>query len=219
MCAAIHSNAAPAADNCDEIDKLATTTPAPPFNENRWRLYRQELASITRVDVDAVLLGDSLAELWNTKMWEPHNVLNLGVGGDDTQHVLWRLSFPKLATLKPVNLLIILGTNNLGGAKACAISFGLKRVIERVAKLWPSARITYLEITPRGNGFTDKNDVRVSVNASVRQFSGIKTVNVDEAITCGWRQPCENYADDNLHFTEAGYGVLLRAIQPILFGK
>ena len=107
-------------------------------------------------------------------MWEPKRVLNLGLGGDDTQRVLWRLSSPKLAKLKPRHVLIILGTNNLGFNKACAISEGLKRVIRRTAKLWPSTQIAFLEIPPKGAQFMYKNDDRTKVNDSIRSASGHK---------------------------------------------
>jgi lysophospholipase L1-like esterase len=214
----IQSTAAQAGEPCDEIDRLATTTPAPPFSANRWRLHRQELATALHSNADIVLLGDSLAELWNAKMLEPNRVLNLGVGGDDTEHVLWRLSAPELNNLKPRNVLIILGTNNLGNAKACAISAGLKQVFERVAALWDSTKITFLEIPPRGVGFVYMNNDRMEVNNSVRHFFGVKTINVDGSITCGWKQPCANYGVDNLHFTEAGYRIILHAVSPLLFG-
>jgi platelet-activating factor acetylhydrolase IB subunit beta/gamma len=216
---AIQSTAARSEEPCDEIDRLATTTPAPPLNANRLQLHRQELAAALHSNADIVLLGDSLAELWNTSMLEPYQVLNLGVGGDTTAHVLWRLSAPELENLKPSDVLIILGTNNLGNAKACAVVTGLKRVFERVATLWPLAKITFLEIPPRGDGFMEMNDDRMQVNNSVRHFSGVKTVNVDDAITCGWKQPCANYGVDNLHFTKAGYRIILRAVSPALFGK
>jgi lysophospholipase L1-like esterase len=216
---AIQSTTAQAGEPCDEIDRLATTTPAPPFSANRWRLHRQELATAFRSNADILLLGDSLAELWNAQMLEPNRVLNLGVGGDDTEHVLWRLSAPELENLKPSNVLIILGTNNLGNAKACAISAGLKQVFERVAALWPSTKIAFLEIPPRGVGFRYLNDDRMEVNNSVRHFSGVKTINVDDSITCGWKQPCQNYSVDNLHFTKAGYQIILHAVSPVLFGR
>jgi lysophospholipase L1-like esterase len=207
------------ASACAELDKLATTIPAPPFNADRLKLYRKELASITGPDVDLVLLGDSLAEQWNVQMWEPQRVLNFGVGGDGVQHVLWRLSARELKDLKPKNVLIILGTNNLGLAKPCAISFGLGIVFKRVAALWPSTKIAYLEIPPRGQDFNFMNDERTNINVSVRQFPGVKTVNVDDVITCERKQPCENYMDDNLHFSNVGYRVLLRTIEPALFPK
>ena len=215
----IYSTATLAAELCDANDILVTTTPTPPPTADRWRLYRRELESISRTHLDLVLLGDSLAELWNSEMWQPKHVLNLGVGGDDTQRVLWRLSSRKIAKLRPRHVLIILGSNNLAFGKACAITAGLKRVIARTASLWPLTRITFLEIPPNGEHFTYRNDDRMQVNASIRKFRGIKTVNIDNTITCHWKQPCRNYREDNLHFTYAGYRAIFPEVSKAVFGK
>ncbi len=181
-------------------------------------MYRRELASVKSARFDLILLGDSLAELWNTEMWEPKHTLNLGVGGDDTQRVLWRLASPKLAKLRPRRVLIISAQEYLGFAKACAITEGLKRVIKRTSRLWPTAKITLLEITPKGEKFTRMNGDRVQVNAALRKIGGIKTINVDDIITCNWTEPCEYYREDKLHFTEAGYLAILPAVKRVIFG-
>jgi lysophospholipase L1-like esterase len=43
-------------------------------------------------------------------------------------------------------------------------------------------------------------------------ISSGKTINVDDAITCGWRDPCANYTADNVHFSEVGYQLLAKAV-------
>ncbi len=219
LVAVFFSRAALAADTCDRMDTLVTTTPAPPANADRWEMHTRELSSIPRGNADLVVLGDSLAELWPAQLWEPRRVVNLGVGGDDTQRTLWRLSSPRLKKLRPRHVLIVLGTNNLGFNKACAITEGLKQVIKRTAIVWPGARIAFLEIPPKGAQFIDKNDDRMDVNRSIRGMRGIKTINVDDAITCHWKEPCANYGEDHVHFTDAGYRVLQNAVEPAIFGK
>ena len=65
------------ADTCDEFGVLTTTTPAPPHDEWAWRVYAQELAAVTAGPIDLVLVGNSLAQAWDMKMWAPKKVLNL----------------------------------------------------------------------------------------------------------------------------------------------
>ncbi len=206
------------AQPCDEVDKLITSTPAPPHYSAGWNAYLEELKFAKRGVVDLVLIGDSLAQAWDTKMWSPMRVVNLGVGGDRTQDVLWRLGSREWQKLRPRKVLIILGTNNFID-KVCAINFGLLQVFKRVAAIWPSTQIGFLEIPPRGPRFLDYNDSRTQINAAVRHIPGIKAINVDDAITCGWHVPCQNYLDDNLHFTEAGYRVLFKSVLSALFGS
>lgn len=58
------------------------------------------------MEPDVVLVGDSLvANLQSTDLWEkwfaPMHSLNFGIGGDQTQHVLWRLRNGELEYIKP----------------------------------------------------------------------------------------------------------------------
>jgi len=218
ICAVIVYPSVVFAQSCDEIDKLITSTPAPPHYPGAWRAHLEQLKSVKRGVVDLVLIGDSSAQRWDTKMWSPMHVVNLGVGGDRTQDVLWRLASTEWSKLRPRKVLIILGTNNLTSDKVCAIIFGLVQVFKRVAAIWPSTQIGFLEIPPRGPRFLEYNDSRMQINAAVRHVPGIKTINVDDAITCGWQEPCTNYLDDG-HFSEAGYRVILKSVTIALFGS
>ena len=115
----------------------------------------------------------------------------------------------------------MLGTNNLPFDKPCAVVAGLKKVIKRVKSIWPPAQVVLLEITPRGKDFLEYNSSRVEINAEMHSVPGLKTVNVDDEITCGWQQesasgPCPNYTD-NLHFSAAGYAIIRKHLA--LFGK
>jgi platelet-activating factor acetylhydrolase IB subunit beta/gamma len=55
---------------------------------------------------EVLFVGDSLiahllyTDLWET-VFEPLHPLNFGIGGDQTQHVLWRLENGELDNIKP----------------------------------------------------------------------------------------------------------------------
>lgn len=196
-----------------------TTTPAPPPSLRSRALYFWQLHSVVSSDVDLILLGDFLAGGWDKKMFQPMSVVNLGIGGDRTQNVLWRLASPEWSKLKPTNVVIILGTNNLGAHdRSCAVIAGLKKVIERGKLIWPSTKIVFLEITPRGAAFLEYNSDRVEINAAIRDLAGIKTINVDDQITCGRQTAgqCPNYITDNLHFSTLGYQLILKNLMQAL---
>src|SRR5580693_6347529 len=78
-----------------------TTTPAAPPNSRSYELYLKQLHSTVSADVDLILLGDSLAEYWDGKIFQPLKVVNLGVAGDTTQNVLWRLDTDEWSKLRP----------------------------------------------------------------------------------------------------------------------
>ena len=199
-----------------------TTTPAPPSSPRSQELYLMQLHSVVSADVDLVLLGDSLAEFWDAKMFLPMSVENLGVAGDRTEHVLWRLAAPDWSKIRPRGVFIMLGTNNLPvGDKPCAVIAGLKKVFERAKSIWPSARVAFLEIPPRGQGYSEYNSSRVEINASLRNVPGINTINVDDEITCGWPEggagTCPNYEPGKVHFSAAGYEIILKRLKHALF--
>jgi lysophospholipase L1-like esterase len=210
--------------NADEI--FYTTTPAPPPTLRSIAYYKRQ-ASVANRPVDLVITGDSIAEGWPEQQLKlltnsKGRVFNAGVSGDGTQHLLWRIRSGTLDDLDPSIVIVIIGTNNLSQPlSACAIATGIEAVLEEIHSRWKRARITWLEITPRGSGFLlFKNDVRNGINAMVRQWAALRdyvhTINMDEKITCHSVFHCENFARDNLHLSVKGYEVLTTALQAIL---
>ena len=87
--------------------------PAP--REGNWMKRHDSFNErVKQGNVDLVFIGDSITQGWENagkKVWDEfygkRNAMNLGIGGDRTQHVLWRLDHgnvdgikPKLAVLK-----------------------------------------------------------------------------------------------------------------------
>ena len=66
--------------------------------------------------VDLVYVGDSIVERYDTqgkRTWDryyaPRHALNLGISGDRTEHVLWRLDHGNLAGLAPTLAIVMIG--------------------------------------------------------------------------------------------------------------
>ena len=109
--------------------------------------------------------------------------------------------------------MIILGANNLADDPPCTIVAGLAAVVNRVKSVWPIAQIAFLDTTRKI--FLDYNDRRAEINAAMNRLPGIKTVNVDEVVTCSWTKTpgaCRNYLPDNLHFAPAGYAIVAKSL-------
>src|SRR5207245_762612 len=77
-------------------------------------------------DVDVLFIGDSITQGWEgagkeawKKNFAPLKAANFGIGGDQTGHVLWRLTEGKeLEGISPKVAVVMIGTNNTGGHKA-----------------------------------------------------------------------------------------------------
>ncbi|CAM9424515.1 unnamed protein product [Ectocarpus sp. 6 AP-2014] len=79
--------------------------------------------------------------------------INLGVAGDQTQHLLWRLQNGELPdVLQPESILVAIGTNNLGaGMDAQDTVGGVKAVIQYVREQRPDAMVSVMALFPRAD--------------------------------------------------------------------
>ena len=72
-------------------------------------------------NVDLIFIGDSITQGWEnsgkaawSEAYGKRNAVNLGISGDRTQHVLWRLDNGNIEGIKPKLAVIMIGTNNSG---------------------------------------------------------------------------------------------------------
>ena len=111
------------------------------------------------------------------------------------------------------------------------VATGIETIVGRLHTLWPKTPVLVLTIPPRGADFHALDDRRLELNGAIatlgRRMTNVYAVTIDDdAFTCGqYRKPratdgdastrlsCANYADDNLHFSTAGYVALGQALQ------
>src|SRR5262245_52110770 len=105
---------------------------------------------------DVIFLGDSITHGWEgQKAWQEHfgpfKPVNLGIGGDQTGHVLWRITDGhELDHLKPKAAVIMIGTNNIGGHSAQQIAGGIRAIVEELKRQKPDIKVLVLGVFPRG---------------------------------------------------------------------
>ncbi len=210
---------------CDVADLAVATFPVPPQSATAYRRAQQigDMAGRTR-DADAALLGDSLTQLWPDssvqEVFGP-NVLNLGVGGDRTQNVLWRLQDERYARLSPRTVFLMIGTNGLGsGDKTCAIREGIRRIVERIDTLWHKPFLVVVGILPRGRKSSFRDAERVSLNGEVRGLlrergHAVMVDAAEAALRCEEDQ-CASFTPDMVHLAPPGYAALGAAVRSAL---
>jgi lysophospholipase L1-like esterase len=118
--------------------------------------------------IDLVFLGDSITHGWEGRgkeVWQQfygnRKALNLGIGGDRTQHVLWRLDHGNLDGLAPKLCVLMIGTNNSNSDSAADIADGIYAILRQLRREQPQIKILLLNIFPRG---ADANDRLRKVN-------------------------------------------------------
>ena len=102
------------------------TVPAPQekewFAKEDWLAMHESLLAESREKGDAcklVFLGDSITQGWGGEgkdVWAEHyadyGALNLGIGGDEVQHVTWRVQNGEVDAISPEVAVILIGTNS-----------------------------------------------------------------------------------------------------------
>src|SRR5579871_5254834 len=120
---------------------------------------------------DVIFLGDSITHGWEgQKAWQEHfgalKPVNLGIGGDQTGHVLWRITDGhELDNLKPKVAVIMIGTNNIGGHTAPQIAGGIADIVEELKRQKPDIKVLLLGVFPRGGSGDAERSLEQIVDA------------------------------------------------------
>jgi lysophospholipase L1-like esterase len=139
---------------------FATNTAIEPVSKagNAARMARHQ-AMNTRAQqgyIDLIYVGDSIVEYYERQgkdTWDryyaPRHALNLGISGDRTQHVLWRLNHGNLDGIAPTRAIVMIGQNNGGRNTAEEIGAGVTAVVQTIRAKLPTTKILLLAIFPR----------------------------------------------------------------------
>ena len=212
------------AAECDELDLQITTTPVFPQFSLGLHQHFEQMRQMPTGPIDLMLIGDSLVWGWDPSAWgkeaEGRAMWGMGIVGDRVQNVLWRLQGDALKKIAPRNVLLLIGTNNLGAVdKPCAIITGFEAIVHRMRELWSDFHLYVVLIPPRGKNWSEMEVERRIVNQELSQratFENWAIIDADKALTCDFTQPCENYRSDLLHLTSSGYRELSRMVAQAL---
>jgi lysophospholipase L1-like esterase len=205
--------------------------PVKSFNTKR---HEQFLKVVEKGEGDVIFLGDSITQGWEgkaaKKVWDDNfgqfKPVNLGIGGEQTTHVLWRITEGKeLDPLKPKLAVIMIGTNNTGGHSAEQIAGGIKAIVDELQKQKPDMKILLLGVFPRASGLkkedtaapAEKLNPKIkAINDIIAKFAddkkvfykdiGPKFLNKDGALE-------KKIMPDLLHLSEEGYKIWAEAIK------
>lgn len=176
-------------------------------------------------NIDLAFIGDSITQGWEGRgkiVWEKYfghrKALNLGIGGDRTQHVLWRMDNGNLEGIQPKLAVIMIGTNNSAEDRNTANEMvdGVRAVVKQLRSKLPQSKLLLLGIFPRGDVFNDRRGKILQVNqALARLHDGEWVTYLDIG---------PQFMDDNgiispsimpdfLHLSSAGYGIWADAIE------
>ncbi|MCA9118997.1 MAG: GDSL family lipase [Planctomycetaceae bacterium] len=193
--------------------------------EGGWMTRHEAMnARVKQGNVDLVFIGDSITQGWEGRgkaVWEKfygtRNAVNLGIGGDRTQHVIWRLDNGNLEGISPKLAVIMIGTNNSGSNTPEQIAEGVTAIVTQLQKMTPKTKILLLAVFPRGENDADtRRQVNEKTNAIIAKLAddehvffrdiGKKFLQEDGTLT-------REIMPDLLHLSEQGYTIWAESIE------
>ena len=227
---------APSADSGAAAETVQTeenlpSSCRPVSRPDAWWTERFEAnrARLEKGNVDLLLLGDSIVESLDRDgravqdyYYGDRNGVNMGFGGDRTEHLLWRLDHFPLDKISPKAILLMIGSNNLYVEPSdIQIVRGVRACVDRLRAVYPETPILLLGVTPEREHPDEGVNVRIpNLNRLIKK----STADVDRLV---YRETGQLWCDekgnatlamtrDHCHPNEAGCKVWLADIEPIL---
>ncbi len=204
--------------------------PATRGDEKNWRERDAAMTKLAKQgDFDLAFIGDSITQGWEGRgkdVWQKHyanrKAINLGIGGDRTEHVIWRLTHGNLGKIQPKVAVLMIGTNNTGhlDQDPAQVAAGVKRILEILAERLPETKVILNGIFPRGpNPLDPKRLNNIAINQIIRRYAdgdrvhfmeiGDQFLEADGSIS-------EEIMPDLLHISGEGYQRWADALEPKL---
>lgn len=172
-----------------------------------------------------VLIGDSITQGWEAagkdaikELNRFGEVLNLGIGGDRTQHVLYRIADgSRLARLSrtgesptaPAWVVLLIGTNNLNSDSPEQTSEGIIACVRAIRATLPTSRVLIVGILPRAQKSDKLRTLAAETNAALERR--LKDGGENSLLS----DPMVRYADISTRFVEAD-GTISKDVMPDL---
>ncbi|RYG25740.1 hypothetical protein EON82_06010 [bacterium] len=206
--------------------RIPADVSSPRTDQNSMLAHQQLLQKARAGGIDLYFLGDSITRRWGTsdaayasflENWKANffgwNAGNFGWGADSTQNVIWRVKNGELEGVNPKAIVILTGTNNVGGgASAEEVARGVQAIVEAARQKAPKAKIVLTGIFPRYDN-PAYLPVIADANAQLARYSakkGIRFLNVNDKLG-----DTSSFVD-GLHPNLKGYQAWADGLRPIL---
>jgi len=217
-------------------DGTGADIPVPRTDENSLIAHRELLEKTRKGRIDIYFAGDSITRRWGATdypemlaNWKQNffgwNAANFGWGGDTVQNILWRLQNGELDGVNPKVIVLLAGTNNLGGnaaarpedVKVVDVTKGLKAVLDVMQAKAPAATIILTAIFPRNDNINAIPAIN-RINANLAKFADgkkIRFLNINDKLADKDGRLFEGMMGDGLHPSVKSYQVWADALKPL----
>jgi lysophospholipase L1-like esterase len=217
----------------DAQDGLKTRTPeretettTPVSRPGAWMKRHESINEhVRKGDAQLLMIGDSITHGWEgsgSQVWEKYygnrHAVNLGIGGDRTQHVLWRLEHGNVDGIHPKLAVLMIGTNNSGSDTPDQIAAGVRAIVEKLRSSLPTTKVLVLAIFPRGKNSKDRlRKVNEAANERIAKLADGKNVfylDIGKKFLKEDGMLTKDIMPDFLHPNPRGYEIWASSIEP-----
>lgn len=177
---------------------------------------------------DLIFVGDSITQGWEGsgkavwgRYYAHRNPLNLGIGSDSTQHVLWRLEHGNLEGLHPKVAVVLIGVNNVPHAENSPrmVLEGVAAVVQKLREKLPETKILLLGIFPLREDFGPDRAKVAQVNQALYGLDDghwVHFLDFGHIFLEKDGRVSKKIMPDFLHPNQAGYYLWAEAMEPKL---
>lgn len=177
--------------------------------------------------VGLLFIGDSITDFWRREgkdVWqnfEKYEPANIGISGDRTEHVLWRLVNGELDGIDPKVTVIMIGTNNIGQTPDQPewAAGGVEKIVDTVHEKLPNTKILLLAVFPRDAKGSEKRKATEGINAVISKLGDrdyVEYLDINDVFLDENGEIPKDIMPDGLHPNAKGYELWYQAMNPTL---
>lgn len=186
---------------------------------------------------DVLLVGDSITQQWGSpldkgvlnaawlKAFPNAKTINIGIGGDKAQNVLWRLDHGGVEGLKPRSIVLMIGNNNMfftPETGVAAVAQGVRACLANLREKFPEADVVVVKILPCHAPKVRFHEDIILTNAEIEKLNlgadpKVKVLDLTKDFLNGdgTIKP-DLFTSDKIHLSLAGYEVYARKLTSLL---
>ena len=137
--------------------------------------FNEKNEQLKKGNIDILMIGDSITHGWEGSgkaVWDKYygdkKAINLGIGGDQTQHVIWRLEHYDFSKVNPKLAVLLIGVNNWASSSAENIAAGNRKICQILHQKFPKMKVIVLNVFPYGDkNAVEKHKKSNAINAAI----------------------------------------------------
>ena len=141
----------------------------------------------------------------------------MGIGGDATQNVLFRLKNGQLDNYQARVFVVMIGTNNCWGKETVPadVAAGVKSILDLIQSKQPKSKILLLSILPVGDKPNPGREKRAAINSLISKFHGgpVHYLDISAKFLESDGTISKDVMPDFLHLSPKGYEIWSEAIK------